>query len=509
MSTPRYSLDSARRRLAELQRKEFALKHASGALEFDAATTAPPGSVAARAVTQGALGDAALELLSSSEGVFLLDFLADNIEELPPGEARELRLLLRKGEILRSITLEGYNFFRKLASAASHEWGRARRSGDFSELEPLLSRLFAAARHIAAMTRPDGQPYDFWLDYYEEGLSQQRCDEIFSGVLASVSPLLARARSLPAPDRTLLCVRVPPLAQQRIAHANMAALGVDMSRCRLALSDRAFTVAFSKYDVRVCTRYIPESFTTSLYGVIHECGHALYELNTAGDFQFTSLGSGVSMGVHECIARFYENMIGRSPAWTRLMWPALVSNIPALGSAGPEKFFRAANAFRPSALRTDADELSYCFHIMLRYALERDIMSGELSVHDAPARWDELSEKLLGFRPGSAAEGILQDPHWASGQIGYFPAYALGSVGAAQLYARISESVDIDGCIERGDIAPVNSWMEEHIWRHGALYPPRELMARALGGLADVKYYAGHLARRMGEVYGTGADANA
>ena len=502
IAVSKLTLPVARKHLAELQKREFALRHASGALEYDAETLAPPGNRIARAQTLGMLGTASLELISSAEGIRLLDYLADHMDALSQPERRSVHLLRRSGEILRHVNLEEYLSFRKLAGEASAAWSRANEAGDFAALEPWLGRLFYAARRIADQTWPDRPPYDFWLDYNEEGLTGAKCTEFFSALREGLLPLLERAQHLPELDTDILNCRVAPIYQQRIAHFNMDALGVDRGRCRLSLSDHAFTVAFSKYDVRICTRYIPESFTTSLYGVMHECGHALYELNTGDQWQYTRLGAGASTGVHESQSRFYENMIGRSRAWTELMWPVLTSNIPELAGREPREFFRAVNAVRRTPLRDEADELTYCLHIMLRFEIERAVMNGEMTVRDAPAVWNELTEKYLRCTVRSDAEGILQDPHWPAGQIGYFPTYALGTVYAAQLMERINESIDVGESMRMGDISHVNDWMRENIWRHGALYPPTELMERALGGPLDVKCYIDYLSDKLSEVYG-------
>lgn len=502
IAVSKLTLPLARRQLAELQKREFALQHASGALSFDAVTLAPPENRIARSHTLNVLGQAELELISSAEGIRLLDYLNDNLDGLTLPERRQVALLRRSGEILRRVNLEEYLSFRKLANEASSAWAMAQEANDFSALEPWLGRLFYAARRIAQQTEPDKPPYDFWLGYNEEGLNEAVCAEFFGQVRAKIAPLLAKVEGLPQPDAGILSFRVPPLYQQRIAHWNMAALGVDSNRCRLSLSDHAFTVAFSKYDVRICTRYITDSFATSLYGVIHECGHALYELNIDDAHQYTRLGQGASMLVHEAQARFYENMVGRSRAWTEHMWPVLTANIPELSGREPREFFRAVNAVRGTPRRDEADEATYSLHIMLRFEIERAIMSGEISVHDAPAMWNELTRKYLHCEVRSDAEGILQDSHWASGQIGYFPAYALGTTCAAQLMARMRESVDVDWCLANGDISDINAWLCEHIWRHGALYPPRELLERAMGGPLDVQYYADYLADKLSEVYG-------
>ena len=184
------------------------------------------------------------------------------------------------------------------------------------------------------------------------------------------------------------------------------------------------------------------------------------------------------------------------------MWPVLTANIPELAGREPREFFRAVNAVKDTPLRDEADEVSYCLHILLRYEIERAVMNGEAAVRDAPAMWNELTKKYLGCEVTSDDEGILQDSHWAAGQFGYFPTYAIGTVAAAQLMARMRESMDVDESLRAGDVSDINGWLEENIWRYGALYQPRELLERATGGPLDVQCYADYLSDKLSEVYG-------
>ena len=497
MTVERIPPQAARRQLAELQRRRFALRTAAGAMEFDAATLAAPGNRYARACALAVLNEDRLALTSSAEGIRLMDSLEACAGELDEAEKRELRLLLREGAMQRAVNQEEYCAFRKLAGDTAPAWERAKALNDFSYVEEPLGRLVFAAKRIARQTAPDMPEYDFWLDRHEEGLTAARCEEIFGALRGPLMGLIARFSGLEAPEPGWLHARVPIAAQHRLAHRCMAALGVDADRCRLAVSDRAFTSAFSKYDVRVAACYAPDSFADGLYGVMHECGHALYELGIGSALQFTSLGEGASTGVHECQALFFENQVGRSLAWTRRIWDALTAAVPELLESSPEEFYRAVNALRRTTLRVESDEAAYCLHIMLRFETERALFSGELSARDAPAFWDELSAKYFGLRPKSLAGGILQDSHWTSGEFGYFPAYALGAAGAAQLMEKLGGRSALD-C----GVGPVCAWLEEHIWRFGAMYPPNALMRRALGGPLDVRYYINYLSDKLSEVYG-------
>ena len=230
----------------------------------------------------------------------------------------------------------------------------------------------------------------------------------------------------------------------------MDLLGLDRSRCRLGTTEHPFTLDLSKYDVRITTHYYENAFASSMFSVVHEGGHALYELHTADEYAYTGLGGGVSMAVHESQSRFFENIIARSRPFCEHIWPTLVELCPELGKYSAKDFYRAVNTSKPSLIRIEADELTYSLHIMVRYELERAFMHGELEARDLPSAWKELYRKYLGVEVPDDRSGVLQDSHWSGGQIGYFPSYALGSAYGAQIVAKMKETVDVDECVAAG-----------------------------------------------------------
>jgi len=260
---------------------------------------------------------------------------------------------------------------------------------------------------------------------------------------------------------------------------------------------------FNNKDVRITTHYYDENPTFSMYSVIHEGGHALYELGADDAYNYTVLAGGVSMGIHESQSRFYENIIGRSEAFIRLIFPKVKELFPEqLKDVDSEMFYRAVNKAEPSLIRTEADELTYANHVMIRYEIEKQMIGGTLAVKDIPAEWNRLYKEYLGVEVPNNRMGCLQDSHWSGGAIGYFPSYALGSAYGAQMLHRMQEDLgDIWEDVATGDLNKVTAWLREHIHRHASFRKPGELFEEVCGKF-DAKYYTEYLTRKYTKLYG-------
>ena len=292
------------------------------------------------------------------------------------------------------------------------------------------------------------------------------------------------------------------LGGQRVVVHVGAVMKLDRAHVGIAETEHPFTTAFTKYDVRITTHYHENNFSYSMYSVIHEGGHALYDAHPADELAYTVLGGGVSMSIHESQSRFYENIIGRSRGYIRLIAPKLRELFPSLAEVSDEALYRALNKAMPSLVRTEADELTYCLHILIRYELEQKLFDGQLSVDDLPAEWNRLYREYLGIEVPTDREGVLQDMHWSGGLFGYFPSYALGSAYGAQMLHVMKQTVDVDGALAAGDLSPINGWLEEHIWKYGGLYDPGVLLEKALGAPFDSQYYVRYLRDKYTELYG-------
>lgn len=495
------NLNEAIEQLRALQRKLAAYNHASGLVYYDGVTTAPRGSAKNRAETLGILSEETYRLQTGEETAALLDFLYERRDELDEVNRRAVELMRTDVEELRRVPMDEYVAMQKLLSESEDVWHEAKEKNDFAMFAPYLERVVETLKKYAAYVAPEKDAYDYWLDKYEPGLTRETCEQFFGTLRRDLTPLIARVQAARQLDDACLHGDFPIEKQRELSDRLMALIGIDRAHCGIGETEHPFTTNFTKYDVRITTHYLPDDFSSSMYSVIHEGGHALYELHVADELAYTCLGTGVSMGIHESQSRFYENILGRSLGFVRRVAPSLRELFPQLSGVTDEQFYRAFNVSRPSLIRTEADELTYSQHIMVRYELEKKLFSGEVSVRELPAAWNALYKELLGVDVPDDRRGVLQDSHWSSGALGYFPSYALGSAYGAQMLAKMRESVDVDGCLDSGDLGPIGEWLEARVWRFGSLYKPAQLLEKALGEPFDPEYYVRYLTEKYEKLY--------
>ena len=294
-----------------------------------------------------------------------------------------------------------------------------------------------------------------------------------------------------------------PVEKQRIfSEYLMDVLGMDRNYCGIAETEHPFTINFNNKDVRITTHYYANALASSMFSVIHEGGHALYELGCDDCYNSSFLGGGVSMGIHESQSRFYENIIGRSRAFIDLIYPKLQELFPEqLDGVTAEMFYRAVNKAEPSLIRTEADDLTYSMHIMVRYELEKRLIDGSLAVKDIPAEWNRLYQEYLGVTVPDDKNGCLQDTHWSGGSIGYFPSYALGSAYGPQLLHVMQQEIgNVDELVRSGELGKVTAWLKENIHRHAGFYKPGELFERICGKF-NAHYYTQYLVQKYTALY--------
>ncbi len=495
------TIEDAIRKLDEQELREFAYGHALGTLNYEGNTIAPRDSRIPRGRTVGILAGEIHKLSTDADAIKLMDFLREHLDELSPKDRRRVELREKSLKRLRRIPKEEYAAHAALVNEASAVWNDAKARDDYALFEPLLGRIIDADKHFAELVEPDMDPYDYLLDEYEEGLTREKCDAFFSALRKKIVPLVEKVKNAPQPDMGCTKVPFPKSAQMELAYKLMDTIGIDRNRCSLGETEHPFTSGFTKYDVRITTNY-KDNFLSSFFSVIHEGGHALYEQNIDDDLSFTSLNGGVSMSVHESQSRFYENIIGRSPEFMALMYPEIVRLCPELSKWSAEEIYRASVHAEPSLIRTEADELTYCLHIMVRYEMERAFIDGSVPAKELPDMWNALYKEYLGIDVPNYRSGILQDSHWSNDLIGYFPSYALGSAYAAQMFHKMRETVDVKRCVAAGDFAPIADWLRERIWKYGCLVPPVELVERAFEEPFNPEYYTDYLERKMADVYG-------
>jgi carboxypeptidase Taq len=388
------------------------------------------------------------------------------------------------------------------ASSVGHEaWVKARAASNFQAFVPYLERNFELARRYVEYLPEFESPYDALLDDYEPGMRSAEVTRIFSELKDELVPLIAAINAAEPVDDTFLHGHVEVDRQRRLVGEVLRRMGFDPAGWRLDEAAHPFATSFGRHDVRLTTRWDEYNFISAVHTAMHECGHGLYEAGIAESLQRTPLGHAESLGLHESQSRTWENFVGRSRPFCRLLAP-LAREVAGVGLE-PDALFRAVNRVTPSFIRVEADEATYGLHVVLRYELERDLIEGRLEVRDLEQAWNACFTEYLGLEVPDAAHGVLQDVHWAGGSIGYFCTYALGNLIAGQLWERARADLpQLDAQIEAGELRPLRDWLGETIHRHGAKFSMAETLQRVVGGPIAVGPFVGYLKAKLADVYG-------
>ena len=494
-------IECALQQLELLQKKLYAYHCADSSLYLDAVTTAPSDTSEGRGVAMSILAGESQKLMTSPETKALLDELSARAGELDLVHRREVEELRRSCEQLTRIPADEYMAYKELCNRADDVWHKAKAQDDFALFCPVLQELVNYNRRFAGYYDASKAPYDALLNEYERGVDRKMLDSFFATLREGLVPLIHKIGEKPQIDDSFLHQEYPAAQQKAFADYLMEVMGLDRSHCGLGETEHPFTINFSRDDVRITTHYFADQVASSLYSVVHEGGHALYELHTGRELARTCLGNGVSMGIHESQSRFYENIIGRSRAFCSVLLPWLKEHFPAqLEDVTEEQFYRMVNRSRPSLIRTEADELTYCLHIMVRYELEKQMFAGTITAHDLPAAWNRLYKEYLGVDVPSDREGVLQDSHWANGNIGYFPSYAIGSAYGAQYLLEMQKDLDVEAAVRSGKLTAINRWLEEKIWKYGCMKDPVALFESVCGPFRPEEYVA-YLEKKFTDIY--------
>ncbi len=497
-------LNEALDRLQQLENTLYAYRYAMGVMNYDSETAAPERAAEGRGEALGTLSEVEYQLSAGAETGRLLQTLEQYKDQLTTQQAAELRVLKKDYDMYSKVPAAEVVEYTKLQNKAAVVWRKAKNENDFAAFAPYLEQLVETGKRFAGYFAPDKHPYDAWLDQYEPGMTRKELDAFFALLRSRIVPLLHRIQTEgQAPDIAWLQQEWPLEGQKKLSAKVMDIMGLNNGRCTLGETEHPFTTAFSRDDVRITTHYYPHDFTFSMFSVVHEGGHALYELGISPRLARTCLSDGASMGIHESQSRFYENLIGRSRAFAGLVWPVVRECFPAqTEKVTEEQFWRTINRVEPSLIRTEADELTYCLHIMVRYELEKQLFDGTLPVNDLPAAWNRLMEEYLGVQVPDDTRGVLQDTHWAGGSFGYFPSYALGSAYGAQMMASMRKDLDVEELVAHGRLQPVTDWLDDKIHQYGREYTPAWLLQNACGAAFDPEFYVKYLEEKYTMVYG-------
>lgn len=488
--------------MEKYQRTKAAYDHALSLISLDASTAAPSDSFEGRGKTMEVLSRVTYDLETDPDNDAWLSVLEAHGEELTPVQKRQAQVIRKNFDLSKRIPAEEYVAYNVLLNDAQSVWEKAKNNDDFDVFAPYLEKIVEYNRKFARYYNPDLAPYDALLNEYEEGLTMETLDSFFTQLRKAIVPLVAKIQAAEQIDDSFLNQIYPIEKQKAFSDYLMEVMGLDRRYCGIAESEHPFTLNFNNKDVRITTHYHEENVTFSMYSVIHEGGHALYELGADDSYNYTVLSGGVSMGIHESQSRFYENLIGRSEAFIHAIFPKVKDLFPEqLKDVDETMFYRAVNKAQPSLIRTEADELTYANHVMVRYEIEKQLIAGTLAVRDIPAEWNRLYKEYLGIDVPSDKMGCLQDSHWSGGAIGYFPSYALGSAYGAQMLHRMQEDLgDIYADVAKGDLSKVTAWLREHIHRHASFKKPGDLFAE-VSGQFDAKYFTDYLTEKFSKLY--------
>ncbi|MGN0906799.1 MAG: carboxypeptidase M32 [Bullifex sp.] len=389
---------------------------------------------------------------------------------------------------------------------AHFAWVEARACNDYSIFAPHLENLIGISRKVASVIAPEKKCYDALLDMYEEGMDMATLDPVFDDLEKSTHELMDKTEGK-NPDTSFLREKYDEKALHEFCLGLSRRMGFDTKRGTTAISAHPFTTSLGSDDVRITTRYTDPSVFDPIASMVHETGHALYDshANLNPEIRGTSIGQGVSMGIHESQSRFWENMMGRSFAFWQYCYPELQHAVPSLKQVSLDDFYRAINIVEPSAIRVNADEATYNLHIILRYRMEKAIFEEGRSVSELPELWNTLSREVIRYEVKNDSEGILQDSHWAGGMFGYFPTYSLGNLHAAAFLKKMTSDLGgsdrVDEILRSGNWSPITSWQDENIWSKGGIYTPSDLVRSVTGKSLDAAPFKEYLIDKYSRIY--------
>jgi carboxypeptidase Taq len=482
------------------------LNNAAAVLGWDQATYMPPGGAEARGRQMATLAKLSQEKFIDPAIGKLLDDLRPYEESLPydSDDASLIRVTRRDYERAIKVPPEFVGRFSAHSSESYQAWTEARPANDFARLRPLLEKTLDLSREMANFFPGYEHIADPLIDFADYGMKAASVRALFAKLREKTVPIVQTIASQAPADDSCLKRSYPEAGQIAFSELTIKRLGYDYTRGRMDKTHHPFTTEFSIGDVRITTRVQKNWLGDCLFSAIHEAGHAMYEQGIDKAYEATPLAGGTSAGVHESQSRLWENVVGRSRGFWEYFYPELQKTFPKqLKDVSLETFYRAVNKVERSLIRTDADEVTYNLHVMLRFDFELQMLEGKLTVKDLPEAWHERFEADFGIRAPDDRHGILQDVHWFASVIGgVFQGYMLGNVLGAQFYAAaLRAHPEIPDGMRKGKFETLHTWLIENIYKHGRKYTAPELVARVTGGPISIDPYIYYLRTKYGELY--------
>lgn len=469
---------------------------------WDLRTKVPKKGVETRSQAIGILSAKVHELQTSDRMKHFIDELkSTETDKITQKAIEESELIYERNH---KIPQDEYKAYVTLQSQSEAAWQEAREKADFQLFQPYLEKLVDYNKKFANYWGYKDHIYDALLNQYEPGVTTKMLDDVFPALRKSLTDLLQKVTEKSTDTNSSAFLgHFPKNNQREFAVHVLKQMGYDFEAGRLDDTIHPFEITLNLQDVRITTRYDENDFRMAVFGIIHEGGHALYEQNINPELARTPLASGTSMGIHESQSLFWENMIGRSRDFWRTNYETFKQYAPDfLQALETEQFYKAINTVSPSLIRIEADEMTYPLHIMIRYELEKALISDEIKVKDLPELWNKKMVEYLGVEPENDGEGVLQDIHWSSGDFGYFPSYALGYMYAAQFNHTLRQQLDVEAIVQSGDFTPITTWLKEHIHQYGKMKKPLELLQDITNESLNPDYLVQYLTEKYSEIYG-------
>ena len=490
---------SSYQKLLKRTREIALLDSAAKALGWDQSTYMPPKAIAFRAEQLAYLSGRAHRLFTAGAvGALIAECEQHGFAAGSP-EAANVREWRRHYDRATKLPSSFVMKFERTKAVAHEVWREARAQSKFKVFKPHLTKIVTLTRQMTDYLGYSASPYDALLDAFEPGETSARLAELFSelrpALRSILTPAVARSAALPP---NLLEGHYPVAAQQAFNHRVAEAIGFDFTAGRIDTTTHPFCSQIGIDDCRLTTRYKEHDFTQSLYGILHEAGHGLYEQGLPSEHYGTPLGEAVSLGIHESQSRLWENHVGRSRTFWEYWHPVACEYFPELKKLTPAQINDSVNRVKLSYIRVDADQISYDLHIMLRFEIEQRLVTGQLAVADVPAYWNEQFEQMSGLKVRNDAEGCLQDVHWSIGSLGYFPTYTLGNLNAAQLMQRARQDHPaLTEELSQGNYKTLLTWLRTKIHAPGSLHRPPQLMEIVTGEKTNIRYHLEHLRQKF------------
>ncbi|HEV8601540.1 MAG TPA: carboxypeptidase M32 [Patescibacteria group bacterium] len=482
------------------------IKTSLALLNWDLETKMPPKGLPRRAQTTAYLAGLLHKKFLSGPFEKSLNKVKELAEkgELNEQESVIVREVTREFEIERKLPASFVKKFAELTTQSHQVWAEARKNSDFKKFKPMLSKIVELCRKEAELIGFKDSPYDALLDLYEPRMTAAETSIVLEDVKSFLVPFIAQIKqSAIKTDETKLLGLFPAEKQKEFNRYVIKTLGFDFDSGRMDVSTHPFAMSFHPQDTRITTRYNETNLLQSLFGAIHETGHALYDQGLLPENFGTPMGENISLGIHESQSRLWENLVGRSQPFWKFFYPKLQGQFPEpFSKIEFEQFYQLINSVNPSLIRVEADEVTYNLHIIQRFEIEKELIEGTLEVADLPQIWNERTKQYFGLDVPNDSEGVLQDVHWSWGSFGYFPTYTLGNLYSAQFFnAAKRDIMNLDEQIVSGQFGILREWLRKNIHIHGKRYTASELVKKVTGEELTSKYFVDYIKDKYGKIY--------